>query len=244
MTLLADLLAALDSDDPNRRQRAAMQLGTVDAGPAMPELAERMAREPDDFVRETLVWAVVANPEAATPALLSLLDAGPAVPLEPVLHALSKMGDPSTVAAIEAHVDDQDPVVAAKAWWALGRISTPEAVAALVRRLGTDSTEIPRNLTRALVQAGPAGVPALEAVLGEGDATRRAHAAEVLTSLLDPDQYDTAARRRGDAGSAAREALLRSTAGEVDEALLLASGDEARPLLARAADELRRERAR
>ncbi len=239
MTSLDTLLDALRSDDPRLRQQAAMELGAQDATPVMPALVAAMAAETDDFVRETLIWAVVARPDAATPELVKALDRD--LPREPILHALSKIGDPATVPAILPHAADPDPTVAAKAWWALGRIG--DGIPTLVTHLGAADAERRLGLTRALLQAGAPAIDALAGALTSDDAAVRSHAAEILVAFADPARAGTAERRAGQNLSArAADALLRSAAAEVDGALLLAGLDEDHPALADLAQRLRDER--
>lgn len=242
MTSLDALVDALRSDDPSLRQRAAMGLGASDTTPVMPALVTAMATEPDDFVRETLIWAVVARPAAATPELVAALERD--LPREPVLHALSKIGDPATVSAILPHAADPDAQVAAKAWWALGRIASDEGLSTLLTHLGAADAERRHGLTRALLQVGAPAVDALGDALTDEDAAVRSHAAEILTVFADPTRYGTFERRTGrDVSERAADLLRRATAPEVDGALLLATLDDDRPGLTTAARRLREERA-
>ena len=243
MTQFENLVRALRSDDANLRQKAAMQLGTVDASPAMAELVPLMAAEPDDYVRETFIWALVAHPAAATPELLATLHRDD-LPKEPVLHALSKIGDPSTVPAIVPFAFDADPVVAAKAWWALGRIADEQALPALLSHLGAERAELRHGLTRALLQYGEPAVDGLATSLENSDPAVRAHAAEVLVAFADASRYGIAERRAGKDLSQKAAAVLRaSSAPEVDGALLLATVTDDRAGLVDAANRLRDERA-
>lgn len=236
------LVDALRSDDPNLRQAAAMQLGTRDTSLVMGELVLLMASESDDFVRETLVWAVVARPEAATPQLVDALGQD-GVPREPVLHALSKIGDPSTVPAIAPHAADADRLVAAKAWWALGRIGAAEGLPVALEHLGDPDAARRHGLTRALLQFGEPAIDALKRELSSEDAGRRSHAAEVLVAFADPDQYGLADRRGGrDLSEKACAVVLAATCPEMDGALLLATMDDDRAGLAAVAARLREER--
>ncbi|WP_394276844.1 HEAT repeat domain-containing protein [Luteococcus sp.] len=243
MNTLETLMAALTSEEAPVRQQAALHLGMADASPLMWELVDQMAAEPDDFVRETLIWAVVARPQAATPVLVAALERD-GVPKEPVLHALSKIGDPATTPAILPHASDPDPVVAAKAWWALGRIASPESLAVLVGHLGSDKAELRHGLTRALLQYGEPAIDALATALDSEDAAVRSHAAEVLVAFADPSRAGTAERRAGrDFSHKAAEVLRAAKAPEVDGALLLATVTDDRPGLVGAAQELQDERA-
>ncbi|GAA1394973.1 HEAT repeat domain-containing protein [Luteococcus peritonei] len=242
MTSLPTLMAALRGDDATRRQQAALLLGGQPVAQVMDELVELMAGEPDDFVRETLIWAVVQDPAAAAPALVSALGREE-LPREPVLHALSKVGDPTTVPAILPHAGSEDPVVAAKAWWALGRIADESSLPVLLSHLGAEKAELRHGLTRALLQFGARAIDALERELEHPEAAHRSHAAEVLVAFANPDQYGTAERRSGqDFSQQAAEVLRRSTVPEVDGALLLATVSDDRPGLSGAAGALREER--
>lgn len=235
-------MAALHSDDANLRQQAALRLGALDASAVMPELVPLMAAEPDDFVRETLTWAVVARPEAATPELTKALSRDD-LPHEPVLHALSKLGNPASIEAILPHAATDDTVVASKAWWALARIADPRTLPVLIKHLGVTDAQRRHGLTRALLQFGEPVIDPLAAELAGDDPARRSHAAEVLIAFADPDRYGTVERRDGrDLSDRAADVLRSAYAPEVDEALLIASTDE-RPGLALAAEQLRAERA-
>ncbi|WP_420174391.1 HEAT repeat domain-containing protein [Luteococcus sp. OSA5] len=241
MTTLARAMEALASDDAQLRQQAALVLGTVDTSSVQERLVWAMASEPDPFVRETLVWAVVAQPVAATPVLVAALQGD--LPREPVLHALSKIGDPTTVGAILPHAASTDPVVAAKAWWALGRIATDEGLTVLLAHLGSDKAELRHGLTRALLQYGAAAIDPLGRALAHDDAAVRSHAAEVLVAFADPSRYGTVERRTGqDFSARAAEVLRTATAPEVDGALLLATVTDDRPGLTQAAQQLRDQR--
>lgn len=235
-------MVALGSVDPRVRQGAAMALGAQDASARMSDLVTAMATEPDDFVRETLVWAVVARPAAATPELVAALDT--AIPKEPVLHALSKVGDPATVAAILPHAADADPTVAAKAWWALGRIADESSLPTLLAHLGSPRAELRHGLTRALLQFGERALDGLTQALTSDDAAVRSHAAEVLVAFADPTRYSALQRRAGlDLSERAADVLRSATAPEVDGALLLATIDDDHPGLVEAATRLRDDRA-
>lgn len=240
MSSLPDLLSAARSDDPTLRQHAAMQLGVHGTDEVVDELVDLMVAEPDDFVRETLIWAVVARRSAGVPRLMALLD-DPSVDAERVLHTLSKIEDPSTIEAISRFVDDPDAVVAAKAQWALGRIGDPTTLPLLLDQLGTTAGEPRQALTRALVQFGAAAVGPLVDALEAPTSAGREHAVEVLVRLTDPDSYGIQARRAGaieDGMAAAKQALVTATAPEVGSVLGRLLEDSDRPRLADVARDL------
>lgn len=241
MTSLDSLLNTARLPDPKARQRAALALGTVDTTPVMADLVYLMATEPEDFVRETLVWAVVARPQAATRELVAALRLD--LPLEPVLHALSKIGDPGTARAVRPFADDADDAVAAKAWWALARIGTPDVLDAMLPHLGAASAARRHGLTRALLQLGEPALAPLAAALDSEDAAVRSHAAEVLVAFADPTRYGLYERRTGrDYSGRAADIVRSATAPEVDGALLLATVSDDHPGLVAAAQRLRDER--
>lgn len=185
-TSIEQALRAARHQDSSVRQRAALHLGTYGDASIAAELVELLVEEPDFYVRETLTWAVVTRAEATYPLLVAELDGdGPA--RVQVLHALSKIRDPQSVAAILPLADDEDDAVAAKAWWALGRIGTRGAVSTLVDRLGVEDEFRRRELTRAVEQAGAAAVEGLAARLRDDpDPSVRRHAAEALLAIGEP----------------------------------------------------------
>lgn len=232
-------LRAARHGDPSVRQRAAMYLGTHADDSCAAELVSILVDEPDFYVRETLTWAIVTRAAASYPYVVDLLrdDAqreGPA--RVHLLHVLSKIRYPESVAEILPHVDDEDDAVAAKAWWALGRIHTPGAVAALLDHLGVEQEFRRRELTRALEQAGGTAVDGLaERLRHDPDPSVRRHAAEALLGIGDP-----AAREAADAllhtvehddkevVLPAMEALAELDLPEIDEVLeRLRDGDDA-----------------
>lgn len=183
-------LRAARHGDPSVRQRAALHLGTHGDDSIADELVSILVGEPDFYVRETLTWAVVTRASATYPHLVEALRdeslrEGPARVY--LLHALSKIRDPASVAEILPHADDEDDAVAAKAWWALGRIGTPGAVTELLDHLGVEQDFRRRELTRALEQAGEAAVEGLTERLEHPETGVRRHAAEVLLGIGDPE---------------------------------------------------------
>lgn len=187
-TPVQEALRAALSPDRQVRQRGALRLGTLADASVAAEMVSLLVSEQDPFVRETLTWAVVAQPEAAMPHLLAALE-GEDPSRAQVLHALSKIGDPSALGHVLPLVDDPDPAVAAKAWWVLGRTGEASSAPVLVERLGQqDDPEQRVALTRALEQLGAPAVPGLAAALA--DETRphgeRRHAAEALVAVGEP----------------------------------------------------------
>lgn len=185
MSTLEQTLQAAGHPDPKVRQEAAMRLGTLADASVGAQLVDLLVNEPDFYVRETLTWVVVAQQEATTPHLVAALE-GEDVSRVQVLHALSKIRDPQLVDRIVPLAYDQDPAVAAKAWWALGRTGVPGSAPALLAHLGATDEERRRGLTSALEQFGEPGVPLLVERLGADDPQVRRHALEVLARIGDP----------------------------------------------------------
>jgi HEAT repeat protein len=233
-TSLERALKAARHDDSSVRQRAAFWLGTHGDESIAEELVSLLLTEPDFYVRETLTWAVVTRSASTYPLLVqALTDPGPA--RVQVLHALSKIRDPASVAEILPLADDEDDAVAAKAWWALGRIGTPGAVTALVDHLGDEDEFRRKELTRALEQADEAAVAALATRLADPDTSVRRHAAEVLLGIGDPaaraaapELFHVVEHDDKEVVLPAIEALAELDLPEVDDVLVrLRDGDDA-----------------
>lgn len=231
-------LQAARHDDPSVRQRAALWLGTHADETVADDLVRLLVTEPDFYVRETLTWAVVTRHTSTYPLLVEALrDASLAegAGRVQVLHALSKIRRPESVAEILPLADDEDDAVAAKAWWALGRIGTPGAVAALVDALGVEEEFRRRELTRALEQAGEAAVEGLSGRLSDPDSSVRRHAAEALLGIGDPaarpaapELFHVVATDDKEVVLPAVEALAALDLPEVDDVLRrLRDGDDA-----------------
>ncbi|MGO0576017.1 HEAT repeat domain-containing protein [Ornithinimicrobium panacihumi] len=187
MTTLEQAMLAVRHADPRVRQEAAMRLGGLADPSVGRELVDLLVAEPDFYVRETLTWVVVAQQESTLPHLVAALD-GDAPSRVQVLHALSKIRDTSedVVDRIVPLAQDDDPAVAAKAWWALGRTAEPRTAPVLVAHLGSGDDEVRRALTSALEQFGAPAVPALAEQLADPSPAVRRHALEALSAIGDP----------------------------------------------------------
>lgn len=191
MTTLQQAMRAATSPDPKVRQEAAMRLGTLADGSVARELVELLVAEPDFYVRETLTWVVVTQQESTLPHLVAALEGTDPSRVQ-VLHALSKIRDEQVVDRIVPLAQDQDPAVAAKAWWALGRTGVPATAPVLVAHLGSGDDEQRRALTSALEQFGQPVVPALAGQLTDSSAAVRRHALEALAAIGDPGAREAA----------------------------------------------------
>ncbi|QFG69928.1 HEAT repeat domain-containing protein [Ornithinimicrobium pratense] len=208
-TPLQQALRAALSPDLLARQWGALRLGTLADASVAGDLVALLVSESDPFVRETLTWAVVRQAPATVPHLLAAL-AGQDESRGQVLHALAKIQDPQSVQHALPLVHDPHPVVAAKAWWMVGRTAVPETAPVLLGLLGQQQDEEQRRaLTRALAQMGEVAVPGLAEALGAEHPEVRRHAAEVLVAVGDP-------------AVGALDALLAVAQGEDRELVMLA----------------------
>jgi HEAT repeat protein len=192
----------LTHPDPSTRLRAALDAGTT-GNVTVDELIARCAVEPDFFVRDMLTWALTRHPAALTvPALLDELHSTVPQARSQALHTLSKIGDAATTPVYPRITDDllrdADEEVARTAWRAAvgfvphrdaGRLATR-----LSSQLGRGPREIRRSLSRAYLDLGEAGRPALESVASTRPAAPAGlHAAATLILLDDPDHgFDAA----------------------------------------------------
>ena len=194
----------LNHPDPSVRLRAALAAGT-DGGATVHELVARCAVEPDFFVRDMLTWALTRFPARLTvPTLLDELHSPVPQARSQALHTLSKIGEAAD-RPVYPHITDDlladaDDEVARTAWrTAVGCVPRQDAgqLAARLRgQLGRGPREIRRSLTRAYLDLGESGRPALESVAGEdgpADSPATVHATATLILLDDPDHgFDAA----------------------------------------------------
>ncbi|UQN09445.1 HEAT repeat domain-containing protein [Deinococcus sp. QL22] len=169
--------------DKNVRIRAALDLGAAQHRAALPTLIERLGCEPDFFVRENLTWAIVRMGVEAVPPLLGLLEHSDAAVRLQSVHALSKLADPVSVAALGQAVRDPDDEVARKAIFALGQLGHSGALSTLVAEVGHPDNERRNTLSRALMEFRQDALFPLRELLQHPEARRRAHAADILGLL-------------------------------------------------------------
>lgn len=239
---LEAMLQAAAHDDERIRQEAALQLGTFAPDSAAGDIVSCLLAETDDFVLETLTWAVVAHAEAAVPHLLAALQ-DPDTGKVRVLHALSKIEDPGTVAAVTPFAADERPAVASRAWWALARIGRPESIPVLLGHVGIADIAQRQSLGRALAHLGPQTLPGLTELLAHQDASIRAQAAEFMVRVLDPSTRSTRSRLRPEPTEteqieAGTRALIAAPAEEVGEVLTELALDFQHPDLVETAQQI------
>ena len=165
------------------RLRRALMMGTNPQSGDLPELIERLGKEPDFFVLDMLTWAITRHPvELSYPRLVEALDVVPA--RSQVLHTLSKIAHPDTWSVITPELlHDHDPAVRATAWRVAVTTVPQDEVDALVTELlyelGRGGADTQRSLNRALASLSSHSCVRLESVAR--------HARQILALIDDPD---------------------------------------------------------
>ena len=196
-TLALALSRALEAENSSERLQAALTAGTHPDSAYLDPLLDRCAIEPDFYVRDMLTWALTRLPlEIVLPRVLDETRSATSQARSQALHTLSKLGDARGYEVITAeHLHDVDDEVARAAWRAAAGLvpyDEREALARLlVLELGRGDLTVMCSLSRAFVELGEAGLPALlAATLSEGDASREAvvkHAQATIRLLEDPE---------------------------------------------------------
>lgn len=234
-----------------------MSLGTLqfsDDQSAAGALVDLMLSEPDDFVEETLVWAVVAHRTETVAPLLDRLgaiergdwpdtDVSADDQLIRILHTLSKIEDPSTALRVVAYAHDDRRGVQTKAWWALARMGVPETLDVLLAHVGEADTERRVALARALVHWGLPALAPLSRLLEDPREEVREHAADLMVRILNPNTRGTSGRRRltstqSEQIDAATRALTESDSPQVHTVLVQLSLEFQDPGLSETAEDL------
>ncbi|MGO1950273.1 MAG: HEAT repeat domain-containing protein [Mycobacteriaceae bacterium] len=178
------LTTAFSSPDASVRMRASLAAGTDPQVGDLTQLITQCREEPDFFVRDMLTWALTRHdPARVVPLLLQELDSPANRARSQALHTLSKIGDTDAYPYIIEHLQDEDAEVARTAWRAATGLAPDEEKASLADvltgQLGRGDREIRRSLSRAFLELGEYGRPALEANCG-------VHARATLLILDDP----------------------------------------------------------
>lgn len=152
------------------RLRAALAAGSAPAPEYVPLLVSRLGTEPDFFVRDMLIWALVRHPaESVLPLLRAELDSTCSQARAQALHAMSKIAEPVTWEWItDVLIADPDDAVAMSAWKA-SVILIPESERerlawTLAGQLRRGSAGMQRALAMAFRELGGPAEPVLEAV--------------------------------------------------------------------------------
>lgn len=171
--------AQLRDLDKNVRIQAAIDLGTAGDGAALDALVSALTTEPDFFVRETLVWALVRMGADAVDPMLELVEtAEPEVQLSAV-QVLGKLGDGAAAPALVESLEGALPAVRDRIVFSLGQIGDPQALPALVAMLGTNG-ESATTLTSAIERFGESAIPALLGRLEDANPAVRAQVVDLL----------------------------------------------------------------
>ena len=179
----ANPLGDLTNPDKNVRMAAVIAIGESADVALLPALLARLGAEPDFFVRDNVIWAIVRMGDAAVEPTIALLGDANAQVRFHAAHALSKLGDARAVDALLAALSDVDASVAQKATYALGSIGDVRAIPALVSRVGTLRDEARNTLHDALATLGEPAVRALIPLLGDTSMEIRVAAVEVLGAI-------------------------------------------------------------
>lgn len=187
------LAAALAAEDSSARLQAALTAGTHPDISYLDPLIARCAVEPDFYVRDMLTWALTRLPrEAVLQRVTEEITAATPQARSQALHTLSKLADPNSYEAITSgHLHDADDEVARAAWrTAAGLVPYEERdvlARELAEELGRGDLTVMRSLSRAFVELGDAGQPALHAAtIGENEVAAK-HARATLRLLEDPE---------------------------------------------------------
>jgi HEAT repeat protein len=188
------LIAALASDNPSTRLKAALAIGSNPEQGLIDTLVARCAIEPDFFVRDMLTWALIRFPaEITVPRLLAELHSERAQARSQALHTLSKIKDPGTWPAItQSLLRDSDDEVARSAWRA-AVVLVPSGqekglAEELSAQLGRGNREMQLSLSLALVALGEEAIaPVLQRAMASDDPGVHAHASATERLLRDPD---------------------------------------------------------
>jgi HEAT repeat protein len=186
-------------DDPDLQVRRAVTTAlSVTAQPkAARWMAERLRDEYDELIRNASVMMIgrlaehadlreVLGRDGALDVLLYVIETDNEKNRAWAVESLGKLGDPRALPAIEAALDDYDPVTRGKAAVALMRLQGREAAPRLREELETESADMPAVvMAHCLARMGEEeALPFLEdRVLNASDSFARAEAARVLREV-------------------------------------------------------------
>jgi HEAT repeat protein len=223
-------IVKLQDPDKNVRLKAVLALGESADTSTLDALLARLGTEPDFFVGDNLIWAIVRMGDAAVLPVIALLGDPSAEVRFRAAHTLSKLADARAVDGLLTALDDADVSVGQKAIYALGRIADPSALPGLVAKLGGGSRENRATLQDALAAFGDAAVQPLTAMLKSADANVRVDVTEILGSIGGSAVSDGLATALSDVDWQVRFAAVNALRGVVDPAvrpaLVGASRDE------------------
>jgi HEAT repeat protein len=248
---VARLLTWLKAAQPIDRLTAleivhSAMLATTPVPPAKEVLQQirQMLRDPNEGVRRKLVIVLRDLQEKEDAArILGMLDhERSTVVLEEIFKALGRMGDPESIKACIKGLNNPDPVVAAGAADALGRLCrkvsgktppfTDGAIAALIARASSPAPdELRGQLVAAMADIGdPRSLPLLIAAAGPEEKVPQVRQAALIGigQIGDPSQVDLVISRLSeDADPGVREAAAQALG------LIGGRSDHLKPLMLR-----------
>lgn len=186
MSLLNPLIDELHAPDNNTRVAAALALGKSGDEAALAPLLAALWAEPDDYVRETLTWAIVKFGALAVPPLAQMTQHADAHLRHQAVHVLGKIGGASAVAPLVTALNDSNPTVQIKAAFSLGQIGDVRAIPALIGQFGAANLNVQNSVNAALERFGANAVDALAETLTTPRWHSRKQAAEVLALIAHP----------------------------------------------------------
>jgi HEAT repeat protein len=187
------LAAALESTSSSARLQIAMAAGSHPEPGDVTVLIRRSGVEPDFFVRDMLVWALLSHPADLTvPALLAELGSANPQARAQSLHALSKIGDPRGWPAVtDEFIESEDDDVARSAWRAAAALVPENEKDDLARRLagqlGRGDHTMQLSLSRAYLELGEAGEAVLNEAAENAEAEAALHAEATLRMIRHPE---------------------------------------------------------
>jgi HEAT repeat protein/DNA-binding transcriptional MerR regulator len=223
-------LANLNHPDKNQRNQAAIDLGSEPDRTGLAGLLAQLAIEPDFFVRETLIWAIVRHGQPAVAALIALL--GNPYPQARLLaaQALGKLAAAEALPALIKATEDNDLEVVRRVVYSLGQIADASAIPRLLELLDGQNSQLDSTIITALEQVGKNNMALLLPALTHPSQRIRQHIMEVLGSLADPAAVPALQAQYDDPNWQQRFAAI-TTLGhigrpEAEAAIALARNDE------------------
>ena len=179
------MIATLQSEAPEARQRAAWALGEQESPKAVGVLIESL-KDTDAGVRSMAAWALgeIKDRRAVVPLIAALPDAD-LYAREMVVRALGELEDGQAVEALVPVVEAEAVGLRVAAAWALGEIKGSKAVAALAYMLKHEQEVAPRQAAVNALQAvsSPGAIQMLIAALYDEHPAVRQTAVRALTGL-------------------------------------------------------------
>ena len=182
----------LRSFDQSERLRTALNAGTYPDPEYIDLLVQRSAIEPDFYVREMLVWALMRHEiplvvERLRPELTSEIPQA----RSQALHTFTKIADKNLYREIPTELlFDATDFVAMTAWRAASRLVSEgqeiELGKILVHQLGRGPFEVQHALSRAFQAIGEKMVDLLQEPLKSTEVMVREHAKFTIAIIADP----------------------------------------------------------